>query len=182
MSHAIQFSGRRQAGVTLVVALVMLVLMTLLALAAINISTGNLKIVGNMQYQQEATSAAQSAINQVVSKGSYLSDPSSAPATITVNVNGTSYAVAITRPCVKTSVAIKVSELSLTNKEDVKCISSGSPVNDQSDCAKVTWQVGAIVNDPGTKARVQLTEGVTMRMDRVLADAYKSDPTQVCSS
>jgi Tfp pilus assembly protein PilX len=170
-----------QRGVTLVVALVMLVLMTLLALAAINISTGNLKIVGNMQYQQEATSAAQSAINQVLSKGTYLSNPSTAPTSITVNVNGGNYAVTLAPPCLKSSVAIKVSELSLTNKEDVKCISSGSPVNDQSDCARVTWQVAATVNDPGTKAKVELTEGVSMRMDRILADAYKTDSGKRCS-
>jgi hypothetical protein len=159
----------------------MLVLMTLLALAAIGISTGNLKVIGNVQYQQEATSAAQSAINQVLSKGTYLSNPSSAPTTLTVNINGNDYAVTLAPPCLKSAVAIKVSELSLTNKNDLKCISSGSPVNDQSDCARVAWQVTASVNDSGTKAKVQITEGVTMKMDRILADAYKSNSTMLCS-
>jgi Tfp pilus assembly protein PilX len=180
MTRAARIFRHSQRGVTLIVALVMLVLMTLLALAAINLSTGNLKIVGNMQYQQEATSAAQSAINQVLSKGSYLSNPTTAPTSITVNVNGGAYTVAMTPPCLLSSIAIKVSELSLTNREDVKCISSGSPVNEQSDCARVTWQVKATVNDAGTKAKVELVEGATMRMDRILADAYKSDSTKRC--
>jgi Tfp pilus assembly protein PilX len=61
----------QERGVTLIVTLIMLVVMMLLAVAAINMSTTNLKVVGNMQLQQEATSAAQAAINQVLSKGTY---------------------------------------------------------------------------------------------------------------
>ncbi|OGB24145.1 MAG: hypothetical protein A3I66_11080 [Burkholderiales bacterium RIFCSPLOWO2_02_FULL_57_36] len=170
-----------QRGATLIVALVMLVLMTLLALSAISISTGNLKVVGNMQYQQEAMTAAQSAINQVLSKGTYLSAPSTAPTALNVNVNGGVYPVTLAPPCLKSSVSILVSELSLASVEDNKCVSSGSPVNNQSDCARVTWQVAASVNDPATKAKANLVQGVTMRMDRVIAEAYKSDSTKRCS-
>jgi len=171
----------KQAGATLIMALIMLVLMTLLALSAINMSTGNLKVVGNMQYQQEATAAAQSAINQILSKGTYLSSPSTAPTSINVSVNGGTYAVAIAPPCLKSSVSILKSELSLSNPEDAKCVSSGNPENNQSDCARVTWQVTATVNDAITNAKVELVQGATMRMDRVIAEAYKTDSTKRCS-
>jgi Tfp pilus assembly protein PilX len=180
-----------QRGVTLVVGMIMLILMTLLALAAISISTGNLKIVGNMQYQQEATSAAQAAINQVFSKGSNLTSPATAPTSLTINVNGTNYPVALSPPCLKSSLVITISELSVTNADDLKCLSSSTLKNSgimgqntggaASDCSRVTWQVTANVSGTATNANVELVEGASLRMDRILADAYKMDSSKTCN-
>ena len=51
-------SARRQKGMTLVVALVMLVVLTLLVVSAIRFGNINLRIAGNAQSEAEATSAA----------------------------------------------------------------------------------------------------------------------------
>ena len=56
---------QRQSGATLIVALIMLIMMTVLAVSAINLSTINLKIVGNMQSQKAMDAAAQDAIEQI---------------------------------------------------------------------------------------------------------------------
>ena len=77
-----------QRGNTLLMGLILLVLLTLMGLASVNTATSNLKVVGNMQYQQEALGAAQVSLNKVMSKGSYFADPTTAPVTDTVDVTG----------------------------------------------------------------------------------------------
>lgn len=182
----------KQAGATLVIALVMLVLMTLLAVSAINLSTGNLKIVGNMQYQQEASSAAQAAVNQVLSKASYLTQPASVPDEMTINVNGHDYAVRLSQPCLKSVAVLTVADLSgLPLQEAASCslssaahssgVLSQDAANAYSDCARVTWEIRASVNDPELNAQAEIVEGVSMKMDRLQADIYQNDTAMHCS-
>ena len=57
----------KQRGVVLVVSLIMLVVLTLLVVAAVNMSTTNLHIIRNMQSKMDARDAAEQVINQVVS-------------------------------------------------------------------------------------------------------------------
>jgi len=186
-------AGRGQRGSTLLMALIMLVLLTLMGLASINTATSNLKVVGNMQYQQEAIGAAQSAINVVMSKGSYFSDPSTAPTSTTVDVHGDGtpdYTVALAQPCILSTKDILVSELSLTNADDLLCLSSSTVKNagimgqnvgaSKSDCANVTWRVTATVADTGSKTNVSLVQAARQKMDRILATAYSSDATKRC--
>ena len=187
-------AGRRaQRGSTLLMGLIMLVLLTLMGLASINSATSNLKVVGNMQYQQEALGAAQVAINKVLSRGSYFSDPSTAPTSDTVDMNGdgtVDYTVTLTQPCILSTKDILVSELSLTNADDLLCMSSSSLKNAgimgqavgaaKSDCANVTWRVMGSVSDTSSKAAVALTQSARQKMDRIVAAAYSSDPTKRC--
>ncbi len=194
MTHPGRRTRQNQRGATLLVGMVMLVLLTLLALSAINSSTVNLKVVGNMQYQQEAMGAAQAALNTVMSKGSYFSSPGTAPTSQNVDVTGdctADYTVALTQPCILATTSIPISQLSVANANDILCLSSSTLKNAGlmgqntgaalSDCARVTWRVTASVNDPNTHANVQLVEAANQRMDRILADAYKADATKRCS-
>lgn len=57
----------KQRGAVLIVSLLLLTAMTLLGVAAINSSTVNLLIVGNLQAQQEAEAASQEAVEAVLS-------------------------------------------------------------------------------------------------------------------
>jgi hypothetical protein len=184
-----------QRGATLIVGLVMLILLTLLGMAAVNTSTSYFKIIGNMQYQSEAMAAAQSAINQVLSRGTYFLVPTSAPSTIDVDINGdgnADYPAAITRPCVLSVVAITIGKLnSLSPSDKTKCQSTavcphpglvGYCNSLPSDCATVKWKVTATITDDFTSARAEITEGTSVRMDRIVAEAYRSDPARRCSS
>lgn len=187
----------RQRGAVLIVSLIMLVVMTLLGLAAINSSTINLKIINNMQTRQEAMSAAQMAVNQVLSSGGYFLDPSTAPTSIPVDINGNGtadYTVTLTQPCLLIARPIKNSELSYTNADDRQCLAASSGQNTGimgqaaagggiSECAQVTFRINATVHDTtfGTATNVQLVEGVWLRLDRVLAETYKNDATKRCS-
>lgn len=58
---------RPQEGVTLIITLVMLVMLTLFAVSAIRLANVNLRIVGNYQWQKEMESLTDSAIEQVAS-------------------------------------------------------------------------------------------------------------------
>jgi Tfp pilus assembly protein PilX len=58
---------RPERGATLVVTLIMLVIMTLFAIAAVNLSGSNLKVIGNMQARTASESAAQWAIEDTLS-------------------------------------------------------------------------------------------------------------------
>lgn len=191
--HALRSPDAGQRGSTLLIGLIMLVLLTLMGLAAVNTATSNLKVVGNMQYQQEALGAAQVAINRVMSKGSYFSDPSTAPTSDAVDVtgNGTAdYTITLAQPCILSTKDILVSELSLTNADDLLCLSSSTVKNAgimgqatgaaKSDCANVTWRINAAVNDASTKAAVSLTQAARQKMDRILATAYSADATKRC--
>lgn len=188
---------RRQRGATLLVGLIMLVLLTMIGLAASNTSTSYFRIISNSQYQAEASTAAQSALNQVMSHGNYFIWPATAPTEISVDINGDGagdYTVALTQPCLLSAVTITLSELNdLTLFDRLQCKGSAPITNSgifsqnvgskASECSRVTWRVTATVNDHDiTKAVAQITEGASVRMDRMLADAYKNDSTRRCAS
>ena len=69
---------RSQHGATLLVALIMLVLLTLFAIGALNTSTTNLKVIGNMQARTEALNAAQQAVETVISSAQFTDTPADA--------------------------------------------------------------------------------------------------------
>lgn len=91
---------RRQRGVTLVVGLIFLLVMSLLAVSAIRFSSVNLRIAGNVQVQAEAMAAAEQAIEQVLGSAANFYAPLNAR-TIDIDVdnNGSSdYRVAVSAP------------------------------------------------------------------------------------
>ena len=185
--------GRNQRGSTLLMGLILLVLLTLMGLASINTATSNLKVVGNMQYQQEALGAAQVSLNKVLSKGSFFASPATAPIIDTVDMTGDGnidYTVALTQPCILSVRDITAAELLPTIADDLLCMTSSTQKNAglmgqatgaaKSDCANVTWRITASVNDTSSKSAVSLTQSARQRMDRIVAAAYTSDPLKRC--
>jgi Tfp pilus assembly protein PilX len=57
---------RNQHGATLLVSLIMLVVVTMFAVAGINLTSVNLRIVGNAQIQRQLEAAVQEAIEQAI--------------------------------------------------------------------------------------------------------------------
>ena len=81
-----------QEGATLLVVLVMLVVLTLFAVAVINLSGMTAKAVGNMQWRKNAEIVAQGAIEQVLNSSAPFYSPAtavaiSAPTGMTVAVS-----------------------------------------------------------------------------------------------
>jgi Tfp pilus assembly protein PilX len=172
----------RQRGVTLVVALIMLVLLTLLALTSFNVGRSNLQVVSNMQQRDETIAAAREVIEETISStrffatpGDVLAKPCGAPNTRCVDTNGDGVpdvTVELTPPptCVKAN-AIKNSDLDLSNEEDRGCSLGAGQVHGiegantgNSECANSVWEVNAVATDNATQASTTVTQGVAVRV------------------
>ncbi len=175
---------RRQQGVTLVVALVMLVLLTLLALTSFNLGKSNLQVVSNMQQRDEGIAAAREVIEETVSNTRFFVSPANALAspcgaanTRCVDSNGDGVpdvTVALSPPptCVKAQ-AVKNSDLDLANAEDAGCsvgaaqnFGVAGAVTGNSECANSVWEINAVATDNATQASVTVTQGVAVRVAR----------------
>ena len=136
------YSARRhQTGATLVVALLMLAVLALLGVTAVNNSTINLRIVGNMQAHQDAEAVAQEAIEQVISSIAVFNNPQ--PSNITLS-----------------GVTVQVSAptcLDVRPADGYSVTFALAPENTH-------WELDADYDDPVTSARASLVQGVTIVM------------------
>ena len=138
----------RQHGATLLVSMIMLLLITMLALTSFRLASGNLKIVGNMQQRNQVLTAAQNAVERVVSNPLFSASPGAAlpalspddlPApcvatanTTCVDINGdgaTDITVRVGRlrpdgsyaPCVQQVKPVATASLDLSRADDASC-------------------------------------------------------------
>ncbi|WP_305073702.1 PilX N-terminal domain-containing pilus assembly protein [Propionivibrio sp.] len=184
---------RRQAGATLIVGLIMLILMTLLAISAFRLSNTNLKIVGNEQIRKEAEAAAVYAFDAAANTSTFAS--ATGPTTTTVNVGMANYNVTISKPDCKRYRVIPKSELVVVSggipvvaPNDVACFtgSSSSPLTivstnsavteGESLCAATLWELQASVvpaaSDVNTGVMLNMAEGLEQRL--TVPDAQSS--------
>jgi Tfp pilus assembly protein PilX len=172
----------RQQGITLVTALIMLVLLTILALTSFNLGNSNLQVVSNMQRRQQALAAAHEVLEETISSANFATTPGAALASTCGGTNQrcidsdgdgkTDIKVTLSPPpsCVKVQ-PIKNSDLDLGNTEDVGCavganqnfgVAGSSDGN--SDCENSVWDVNAVATDTATQASVKVTQGVAIRV------------------
>ncbi len=79
-SRAALRASRHQRGAALVIALLMLMILTILALSGINTATTELTMAGNEQYRRNAAQAATAGIEQAVTRiGGVPTSPGAAP-------------------------------------------------------------------------------------------------------
>jgi len=165
-------SVRSQRGITMFVALIMLVMVTLLAVSSFRVSNSNLKVVASMQGQGEATAAAQMAVDQVLSSGNFAADPvtvAAVPIPIDLNNSGTpQYSVTLSPipKCVK-SRPVDVTTLDVTNPLDQGCFGSAQ-INQPatSVCFESVWEVSATTTDNVTQAKSTVRQGVSLRQSQ----------------
>ena len=138
------FPTRSQRGAALFVVLVMLVVLTLFVVAGINLTSTNLKVVGNMQAQQFIESTVDRALAQT------LSDPVNftTPPAKTVTVQG-----------INVAVAAPVCSSSTPDTETEATKKLGLPPDEYT-----TWDVQASGTDDLTGARVTIHQGVAVRL------------------
>ena len=172
--------AKHQRGATLVISLVMLVMLTLFAISAINLSTTNLNIVGNMQARMEAQSAGKQAIELVLSSAANFLTPVAQSINVDVNNDGTTdYTADVDIPACYSSKGITNAELipappATISAADQNCISSvqdpGTGVyianapSSQSWCYDQKWAITATVNDNRTGAKVVQHQGTSLRV------------------
>ena len=134
---------KRQRGATLLISLIMLVVLTLFAVSAFNLSSVNLRIAGNYQDQKEMEAIAQQAIEQVISTPTAFNI---APAAQTITISGRN--VTISAPKCNYFV---------TAKGYTKKIGEITPED-------TDWEIRASVADATTGAQAAIVQGVRIRL------------------
>lgn len=170
-----------QHGVTLAVTMIFLILISLFAVTAFKNSTGNLRIVGNMQSRQESIAVAQKALEQTISSTYFTTNPADVAATpvlVDIDGDGTIDYRATLNPqphCFRTK-AIKSSELNPTLAADLSCMKSGTVQLGGLDtpdaaadagnslCANSEWNIGAQVVDVRSGTKVVVNQGIAVRV------------------
>jgi Tfp pilus assembly protein PilX len=187
MRHRHKIAGRRsQRGVTLVVGMIMLVLITLLVLASFHLGRNNLEIVGNAQQRNDALTAAQQTIEAAVNSPLLTSNPSSIfptpcpgwPANTLcydVNGDGTNDVVVQITPqptCVKAQI---ISLTSLNLPADQVC-TVGVPQNFgqggaglDSNCANSVWDIRAVAQNLAPNGTSVANQGPTAVVNQGIA-------------
>jgi len=174
---------RQQRGTTLVIALIMLVVITLLAISSLGTTNMNLKVVGNMQSRGEALHVTQQAIETVISTPLFISNPANAVLTpcgtantLCTDLSGDGTPDYTTRlnpaPSCISVKPIKVNELNFSIPEDLGCTAgqaqqfgvAGAATSD-SLCANAAWDITAETSSNISRTRVTVTQGVAVRIN-----------------
>lgn len=181
--------SRHQQGITLLIGLIMLIMLTLMGVAAFKFSNLNSMMAANSQHRMEATRAAEQSLEEVISSANIaLVEPPLAEGwtkngtmyskNVVVSVNGgadgkggASYNIELTRtPCISAS-AIKNSRLRMELESDLVCAMgqqqnfgiAGATTSD-SLCAEVLREVRAQATDQLQQTRVEVTLGFGTRV------------------
>ena len=155
-------SDLRERGAALVVGLIMLVLITVMLLAAMNLSTTNFRAVSNMQFRDEAIAAADAAIQERMSSN-FNVVPTTSTTTVDINHDGTSeYTVTVTPTCIEAKQVFNAPPSSLSLGPSM----SATPVWNTS------WDITATVTDATTGSNVAVSAGARVQLsnaDRAIA-------------
>ena len=165
-----------QTGITLVVSLIMMVVLTLLVVSAIRFGNINLKIAGNAQTEVEATAATQVGIEKMlveVNAADKIERVAAQP-NINVSTGAVTYKVNVQKPACILSKNIETVELNPSKPQDKLCLESpdtdapigpdGRPLTKPTACKDQAWDVAASVSDAATGAKVNMLQGISVRV------------------
>jgi type II secretory pathway pseudopilin PulG len=160
--------------------MIMLILISLLAVASFRLGKSDLQIVGNMQQRKQALSAAQQTIEQVISSTQFTATPTNAvfnpcptQNSACVDVNGDGV------PDVNVSILVLCdaiqpilnSALNFSNPNDAGCLLGNGQAtgvagaaNGNSMCSSSVWDVQATAKDQVTSAQYVVDQGVAVRV------------------
>ncbi len=184
---------RRQQGMTLVIGLIMLIMISLAAVASYQMSKTSTAVIGNMQFQNEAVASADNVIQEALSTvrmfetpAAVLTNTCNGPNTKCFDYNGDSLDdVEVT---LETPACIKV-QPRLTTSLDLDTIVDGRPLDEActaqsvlsgieggssgvSLCSNSTWELTAVVTDVMTNASVRVTQGADVQIKTTDAETF----------
>ena len=163
-------SIRNQQGMTLLVAMIILVMITLLAVSAYRVSNTNLKVVGSMQGRQQGVSAAQAVIETVLSSIQFTRAPAGVAAQHWgIDINGDSnedFDVKLNNPnprCVRVAPVVLGAKIA---PADLPCVGSAvvGKAHLSAYCSDTIWEITATTQDKLTGANTTVRQGVGVRV------------------
>lgn len=181
---------QRQRGMTLFVALVMLVLISLLAMSTFNLGKSSIQVVNNMQNREQSIAASRRTLDEAISSNRFYDTPQDALASYCgepnhrchdINGDGVNDIVTtLSKPaCVKVKT-VKTADLDLQKAEDRGCIvgapqgqfgqANSNAVSGNSLCADTTWEMTASSEDKQVQSKVDVVQGVGIRIPNANAE------------
>lgn len=153
---------RAQRGVTLLVTMIMLVMLTLFVVSAIRIANVNLRITGNYQWHKEMEMQADSALEQVISNVASFTGSAVQAGTAAAQDICTDGTVVASGGCAVANPAIgTVSMPRCTASQPASGYTKklGELTPDDND-----WTIKAQLTDSVSGAKVTVYRGITVRM------------------
>ncbi|MCK9284993.1 MAG: hypothetical protein M0P39_11995 [Rhodocyclaceae bacterium] len=152
----------RESGVTLIITLVMLVMLTLFVLAGIRLANVNLRITGNFQWQKQMEMLTDSAIEQLVSSSATFDDAAVQAGTAAAKDICSDGSVVTAGTCSITNPKIG----SVTAPQCTKSQPATGYTKKLGELAPDdnNWVIKADATDSVSGAKVTLYRGVTVRM------------------
>lgn len=167
---------RAQSGITLVVSLIMLIVLTLLVVSAIRFGNINLRIAGNAQSQAEAEAATQAALEQTIALVKLAPKIDSIPArTVEVSTGGATYKVNVSVPTCKLNTNVVTTQLDPSLPQDQACFgggngdiqydSTGKPIPQPTECKDQNWEISAAVDTATSQgSSMTIVQGMSVRV------------------
>ncbi|MDQ0080704.1 MULTISPECIES: hypothetical protein [Variovorax] len=174
---------RRQQGAALLIGMIMLLLITLTVTAAFNLSSSNLKSVGNLQTRNEAVAAANRAIEEVASSllapdsdgTPSLTPPQATVSLVDINNDGTTdYTVVVAAPvCVRATKAVDTGGGTVTGPSGITggASSSGSGLSTLPDQYNSVWDISTTVTDATSGTTTAVRQGVRALLNKAQFEA-----------
>lgn len=137
----------KQGGATLVIALILLVVLTLLVLSGVVTSSLGFRVAANMQQEREAAAAAQAAIDTRLGNANYLNP---APTTVATDTIG-AYTVTVAAPrCLGIDTSEEVGKKTQVGVEPIP---------------RYLWEYSATARNANTGVEVTVVQGVRVQMN-----------------
>jgi hypothetical protein len=170
-----------QSGITLVVSLIMLVVLTLLVVSGIKFGNINLKISGNAQSEAEAAAATQVAVEQMLHEVNATEKVDTIAAReVLISTGGTTLKVNVAKPVCLLSKSVSTGDLDYAKDTDKPCLEPGNPgggmftgdgsggitnpIKPPSACKDQQWDMAATLDDASTGAKVTVLQGAALRV------------------
>jgi Tfp pilus assembly protein PilX len=164
-----------QAGLTLIVSLIMLVVLTLLVVSAIRFGNINLKVAANAQVDAEGQAASLVAIEQMlqtVDAADKIEDVA-AVSQSSISTGGSTYKVDVSKPTCITTRYVMNTELKSTGDDlacfgkqdaDVSIGANGKLNSLPTECKSQQWEVQSSLNDSASGAQITMVQGISARV------------------
>jgi Tfp pilus assembly protein PilX len=144
----------RQQGAVLVISMIMLIIIALVVVSAFTLSTSNLKSAGNLQSRSEAVTAANSAIESVITNTFLTALNTTTSVSVDMNKDGTTdYTVSVAIPL----CPLRVQQISLDAPSGYETTFGSASV---AGTYVTDWELIATVTDAVSGAQAVIREGV----------------------
>ena len=171
----------RQAGGSLLIALILLAAITFLSVSVFNAGTTNLRAVGSTEARSQALAVAQAAVDQTISNTLFTTDPAAvAGAPFAFDLDGDAVPDFSARlqpaPACTRVLVLRMTDLNPAVEADRACMGSGVARTSGIDsddaaaeagrslCANSEWLVRAVTDDERTGVSVAVNQGVGVRI------------------